>query len=67
MLGAQDTGIQINKTQVSSDKYYKEKESRLRGIESEGDEVLYRSGKYLWRKQESESQDTEKGTSRQTG
>lgn len=47
MLGAQDTGIQINKTQVSNDKYYKQKESRLRGIEREGDEVLYRSGKYL--------------------
>lgn len=26
--------------QVSSDKYHKEKESRLRGIENEGEEVL---------------------------
>lgn len=47
MLGAWDRGRQMEQNKVSSDKYHKEKESRLRGIENEGEEVLYRSGKYL--------------------
>ena len=48
MLAVWDRGRQMNKTKkVSSDKYHKEKERRLRGTENEGEEVLYRSGKYL--------------------